>query len=78
MSTWLVNNFDINKSELPIPYREIIKVDDKAVKRVLGLPMGPDSVIYEKKSYYDTFTESYQVFGHENDHKAPTFVEVEK
>ena len=53
-------------------------MDDKAVKRVLGLPMGPDSVIYEKKSYSDTFTEFYEVFGHENDHMAPTFVEVEK
>lgn len=78
MSTWLVNNFDINKSELVIPYKGTIKVDDKAVKRVLGLPMGPNSVVYEKKSYSDTFTEFYQVFGHENDHKAPSFVEVEK
>ena len=40
--------------------------------------MGPNSVVYEKKSYSDTFTEFYQVFGHENDHKAPSFVEVEK
>ena len=64
LSTWLVNNFDINKSELVIPYRGTIKVDDKAVKRVLGLPMGPNSVVYEKKSYSDTFTEFYQVFGH--------------
>ncbi|KAG2597231.1 hypothetical protein PVAP13_5KG193228, partial [Panicum virgatum] len=40
--------------------------------------MGPNSAVYEKKSYSDTFTEFYQVFGHENDHKAPSFVEVEK
>ena len=79
MSTWLVHNFDINKSELVIPYRGTIKVDDQAVnKRVLGLPLGPYSIVYEKKSYADTFTEFYQVFGHQNDHKAPTFVEVEK
>ena len=53
-------------------------MDDQAVKRVLGLPMGPNPVVYEKKSYADTFSEFYQVFGHDNDHKAPTFVEVDK
>jgi len=61
-----------------IPYRGRIKVDDQAAKRVLGLPMGPNPVVYEKKSYADTFSEFYQVFGHDNDHKAPTFVEVDK
>ena len=53
-------------------------MDDQAVKRVLGLPMGPNPVVYEKKSYADTFSEFYQVFGYDNDHKAPTFVEVDK
>ena len=33
---------------------------------------------YEKKSYSETFMEFYKFFGHENDHNAPTFVEVEK
>jgi len=40
--------------------------------------MGPNPVVYEKKSYADTFSEFYQVFGYDNDHKAPTFVEVDK
>ena len=78
LSLWLVNNFDTNKSELAIPQRGTIKVDDHAVKRVLRLPMGANLIDYEKKSYSETFIEFYKLFGHENDQNAPTFVEVEK
>ena len=78
LSLWLVNNFDTNKFELVIRQRGTIKVDDVAVKRVLGLPMGANLIDYEKKSYSETFIEFYKLFGHENDQNAPTFVEVEK
>ena len=32
LSLWLINNFNINKSELAIQYRGTINVDDHAVK----------------------------------------------
>ena len=78
MCLWLIHNFDINKSELAIPSRGTIKVDHHAVHRVLGLPMGPNLIDYEKKSGAESFIEFYKVFGHENDQKAPTFIETEK
>ena len=53
-------------------------MDDHAVHRVLGLPMGPNLIDYEKKSGAESFIEFYKVFGHENDQKAPTFIETEK
>ena len=78
LSLWLINDFNINKSELAIPYIGTIKVDNHVVKQVLDLPMGATLIDYEKESYSETFIQFYKVFGHENDQNAQTFVEVEK
>ena len=78
LSLWLINDFNINKFDLAIPYIGTIKVDNHVVKQVLDLPMGATLIDYEKESYSETFIQFYKVFGHENDQNAQTFVEVEK
>lgn len=65
LSSWLIKIFDIEKSELVIPYKGRIKVDDQAVHRVFNLPIGEEYIDYEKKSGADTFVEFYKIFGHE-------------
>src|SRR6185369_14177931 len=77
LSSWLIKKFDVTRSELVIPYRVRIKVDDHAVHKILGLPMVGEHVDYAKNSFADTYEEFYKVFNHENDQKAPTFAEAE-
>ena len=77
LSSWLIKRFDVTRSELVIPYRGRIKVDDHAVHRILGLPMVGEHIDYAKNSFADTYEEFYKVFNHENDQKAPTFTEAE-
>ena len=55
LASWLINIFNTNKSELVIPAREVIKVDEHAMHRVFGIPMGQECIDYEKKSFADTF-----------------------
>ncbi|CAL5029950.1 unnamed protein product [Urochloa decumbens] len=73
LSLWLINKFDTEKSELVFPSRGRIKVDEHAVHRVFGIPMGAKEIDYEKKSGADTFVKFYKVFNHEQDQKAPPF-----
>ncbi|KAG2540592.1 hypothetical protein PVAP13_9NG575156 [Panicum virgatum] len=77
LSSWLIKRFDVTRSELVIPYRGRIKVDDHAAHRILGLPMVGEHIDYAKNSFADTYEEFYKVFNHENDQKAPTFTETE-
>ena len=77
LSSWLIKRFDVTRSELVIPYRGRIKVDDHAVHRILGLPMVGEHIDYAKNNFADTYEEFYKVFNHENDQKAPTFTEAE-
>ena len=77
LSTWLINYCDINKFEIVIPARGVIKVDEVVVHRVFGIPMGQEYIDYEKKSFADTFGDFYRLFKHEHDQKAPTFIEAE-
>ena len=77
LSSWLIKRFDVTRSELVIPYRGRIKVDDHAVHRILGLPMVGEHIDYAKNSFADTYEEFYKVLNHENDQKAPTFTEAE-
>ena len=74
---WLIKRFDVTRSELVIPYRGRIKVDDHAVHRILGLPMVGEHIDYAKNSFADTYEEFYKVFNHENDQKASTFTKAE-
>ena len=89
----MINDFNINKSELAIPYIWLIN-DFNINKSDLAIPyIGtikvdnhavkqvldlPMGADYEKESYSETFIQFYKVFGHENDQNAQTFVEVEK
>ena len=77
LSSWLIKRFDVTRSELVIPYKGRIKVDDHAVHRILGLTMVGEHIDYAKNSFADTYEEFYKVFNHENDQKAPTFTEAE-
>ncbi|KAL6634601.1 hypothetical protein ACP70R_027272 [Stipagrostis hirtigluma subsp. patula] len=77
LSAWLVGIFNIERSELVVPSRGSIKVDEAAVQRVLGLPNGQQPIEYKKLSHTDAFKDFYKDFGHSDDLKAPTFVEVE-
>ncbi|RLN40122.1 hypothetical protein C2845_PM01G07450 [Panicum miliaceum] len=76
LTSWLIKNFNTVNSELVIPSRGAIKVDDRAVHRVFGIPIGQMNIDYEKKSFAGTFAEFYEVFEHEDDQKAPTFAEA--
>ncbi|RLN03802.1 hypothetical protein C2845_PM13G04180 [Panicum miliaceum] len=77
LSFWIIKRFDATRSELVIPHRGIIKVDDHAVHKIFGISMGEEHIDYAKNSFADTFEEFYKVFNHENDQKAPSFTEAE-
>jgi len=67
LSSWFIKRFDVTRSELVIPYRGRIKVDDHAAHRILGLPMVGEHIDYAKNRFADTYEEFYKVFNHEND-----------
>ena len=52
---WLIIRFDVTRSELVIPYRDRIKVDDHTVQKILGIPMGEEHIDYAKNSFSDTY-----------------------
>jgi hypothetical protein len=74
---WLIGIFDLEKSELVIPGKGRIKVDDQVVRKIFNLPVGGEHIIYENNSGSDTFTQFYKVFGHKKDQVAPNFTQVE-
>ncbi|RLN33835.1 uncharacterized protein C2845_PM03G28860 [Panicum miliaceum] len=78
LSYWLIKRFDVTRSELVIPYRGTIKVDDHVVHKIFGIPIGGEQIDYAKNSFTDKFEEFYKVFNHENDQKASSFMEAEK
>ena len=60
-----------------LPYRGRIKINDHAVHKILGIPIGEEHIDYAKNSFSDTYEEFYKFFNHENDQKAPSFTEAE-
>ena len=60
-----------------LPYRGRIKVNDHAVHKILGIPIGEEHIDYTKNSFSDTYEEFYKFYNNENDQKAPSFTEAE-
>ncbi|TVU50975.1 hypothetical protein EJB05_02374, partial [Eragrostis curvula] len=58
LSKWLVTIFDLEKSELIVPERGTTPVDEVAVQRMFGIPMGRDDVdakLVKGSQTYKTF-----------------------
>jgi hypothetical protein len=77
LTSWFIAIFNLEKSELVIPNKGRIKVDDQVVRKIFNLPVEGEHIIYENSSGSDTFAQFYKVFGHEKDQVAPSFTEVE-
>ena len=74
LSHWLVSNFNTTTSEIVVPFRGTISINDVAVNRMFRLPMGVEEVEYVNKipdNFYDTV-------GKSKSKKAPSFIEEEK
>jgi hypothetical protein len=57
LTSWLIGIFDLEKSELVIPDKGRIKVDDQAVRKIFNLPVGGEHIIYENNSGSNTFVQ---------------------
>ncbi|TVU31882.1 hypothetical protein EJB05_23586, partial [Eragrostis curvula] len=76
LSKWLVTIFDLEKSELIVPERGTIPVDEVAVQRMFGIPMGRDDVDAKLVKGSQTYKTFQQVFGY-NSGRAPSVTSIE-
>jgi hypothetical protein len=71
----VVSIFDMESSQLIVPFKWRIVVDDGAVNRFFGLPIGKECIIYKQRANEETYNQFYDTVGKS---KAPKFYEEEK
>jgi hypothetical protein len=75
VSQWLVSIFNMESSQLIVPFKGSIVVDDGAVNRFFRLPIGKKIIVYKQRASEETYNQFYDTIGKSN---APKFYEEEK